>query len=332
MSKVWKRVIQRLNLEEFKQCGGFDMLEYKFGSEEQLSQKQKKKQEILDKFNQIDNTFLVGGVKDSEDLNLDRLEKKALNEDKIKAEASEALKGYKMEELNSINEEYDTKKSKIDSEIARQKEVFESEMEDVKNASINAQLSAEKNAINRGVARGSILSSSVENIKNNELNELKNLKNDANSKILALNSELELLSTRKKNALEMFDIAYAVKLNEKIASLTNEIEKYNNDVIKYNNSIEEKEKEFALDSEKKYQDNLDSATSRNEKLLDFIKQYGSYALNYRVQEQKTKYIESLLDGLSPDEALEVLNDSEIIKHLGEENYQKLLESITKGEV
>lgn len=304
------------------------MLEYKFGTDEEIDTRLKRKQEILDKFNDIDNTFLIGGTSGKESLKLDRLEEKELDNEKIELEAKESLKSYKLDGENAINEEYEDLDRKKTSEIDAVNKELESDTLNVKNSAVEAQKVATDNAINKGVARGSILASKVENIQNNELETLKNLKNDANSKISTLNTERELLATRKQNALERFDIAYAVKLNEKIGKITEEIEKYNLDVIKYNNTIEEKEKEFALDAEKKYQDALKTATSRNEDLLEFIKEYGSYALNFRVQEQKAKYLETYLDGLPKQEALEILvTDEGIKKHLGEDNYISLLQKI-----
>lgn len=304
------------------------MLEYKFGTAEEMNEKQKRKQEILDKFKDIDNTFLIGGVGEKEGLELDRLEQKEVDNEKIKKEAIEGLKSYKIEGENAINEEYETLNKKKDSEIESVEKELESDTLDIQNASMSAQKSATSKAINNGVARGSILSSKVENIQNNELETLKNLKNEANSKISTLNIEKELLASKKQNALERFDIAYAVKLNEKINSITEDIEKYNSDVLKYNNTIEEKEKEFALEAEKKYQDALSEATKRNEDLLDFIKEYGSYALNFRVQEQKAQYLEKYFDTISKAEALELLvSDENIKKHLGEENYMTLLEKM-----
>ena len=145
------------------------------------------------------------------------------------------------------------------------------------------------------------------------LNEYKKINEDITSKMQNLSSQKSLLDEQKQNALNSFDISYALKLSNKIDEVNEKLKQEEQKILEYNNEIAEKEAEF----KSKQKDKALSYAS-------YIEKYGKGGINTLKQDEKVAYAEQYLMGLSKDEAIDELNNNKVFtSEIGPANYTKL---------
>lgn len=144
------------------------------------------------------------------------------------------------------------------------------------------------------------------------LDEYSKIDKEVGAKIDSLTTQKELLSTAQENALNSFDIAYAVKLSDKIAEINKQLNEQEQTVIKYNNEIQEKEAEY---KQKQKESALDYVT--------YIEKYGTEGIQKAKQDEKYIYAENYFMSLPKQEAIEELKNNTYISQLGTLNFNKL---------
>ena len=194
-------------------------------------------------------------------------------------------------------------------------------MDTVEGKYENAKENAKNDAIKRGLARSSIVVNTLSNLDAKKLSSLSELENSKNEKIEALNAQKSTLEQEKQNALNSFNLTYAIKLQDEIDSITSEIEKNRQSVIKYNNEIEQLQAKW----EKQRQDDEYDKTTNLAKL---VSQYGTSVFDILKRNEKYAIASEYFAGLSKEDAInEITNNSEYKTALGTANYNKLLEEI-----
>ena len=236
--------------------------------------------------------------------------------DDIKEQAVALLSDYANTGKNSINEEYDAKVDSLSKQVDKQKSSEGERKKEIASYIDNAKQSVSDDALKRGLARSSIVINQLNAFDDKQIEEFKKIDEDIASSVAELESEIELLNQKKQNALNNFDITYAVKLNEKISQLTSEVQKYNDEVLEYNNKIAEQERAY-YDKLKSEQDD------RNREVYEFLNEYGGKMLDSRLNSYKADYVISYLDSLSKQDALAILSDSEEIKSALGDDYEKV---------
>ena len=137
--------------------------------------------------------------------------------------------------------------------------------------------------------------------------------------INSLNSQKSLLEEQKQNALNSFDIAYAIKLSEKIDSINSSLDKKEQEIQKYNNEIAEKEAEY---KRKKQQEAIDYA--------EFISEYGIGSIEIMKSGEKYEIAKQYFADMDKDQALKELTTNPIYKSQLGTYYNKLLTSLRQG--
>lgn len=304
---------------------GGRMYEYKFSDGEGMKTSA---EELKDKIKNIDDKYKLDltfdSTKDDISLNLERQKYSRPSDEEIRKQAEDSLKSYEDKEQKGIENEYAAGNRKLDEESQKLGGNFESQSKKIEQTYENAKESNKNTFIRRGLSRSSIMQ---ENLKN--LDESKNAAQDTLAKELKQNLEKitierDLLETQKQSALESFNIAYAVKLSEKINKLTESAKQAEDAVAKYNNQLEEKEKKFAL-SQQEHNIKQDNQKLKDNKfVLDYINEYGRVGLDWLIAKEKLTAAKDSIKGLSKEQALAQIERDGYRDILGDSVYKSLI--------
>ncbi len=304
---------------------GGRMYEYKFSDGEGMKTSA---EELKDKIKNIDDKYKLDltfdSTKDDISLNLERQKYSRPSDEEIRKQAEDSLKSYEDKEQKGIENEYVAGNRKLDEESQKLGGDFESQSKKIEQTYENAKESNKNTFIRKGLSRSSIMQ---ENLKN--LDERKNAAQDTLAKELKQNLEKitierDLLETQKQSALESFNIAYAVKLSEKINKLTESAKQAEDAVAKYNNQLEEKEKKFAL-SQQEHNIKQDNQKLKDNKfVLDYINEYGRVGLDWLIAKEKLTAAKDSIKGLSKEQALAQIERDGYRDILGDSVYKSLI--------
>lgn len=304
---------------------GGRMYEYKFSDGEGMKTSA---EELKDKIKNIDDKYKLDltfdSTKDDISLNLERQKYSRPSDEDIRKQAEDSLKSYEDKEQKDIENEYAAGNRKLDEESQKLGGNFESQSKKIEQTYENAKESNKNTFIRRGLSRSSIMQ---ENLKN--LDESKNAAQDTLAKELKQNLEKitierDLLETQKQSALESFNIAYAVKLSEKINKLTESAKQAEDAVAKYNNQLEEKEKKFTL-SQQEHNIKQDNQKLKDNKfVLDYINEYGRVGLDWLIAKEKLTAAKDSIKGLSKEQALAQIERDGYRDILGDSVYKSLI--------
>lgn len=307
---------------------GGRMYEYKFSDGEGMKTSA---EELKDKIKNIDDKYKLDltfdSTKDDISLNLERQKYSRPSDEEIRKQAEDSLKSYEDKEQKGIENEYADGNRKLDEESQKLGGDFESQSKKIEQTYENAKESNKNTFIRKGLSRSSIMQ---ENLKN--LDESKNAAQDTLAKELKQNLEKitierDLLETQKQSALESFNIAYAVKLSEKINKLTESAKQAEDAVAKYNNQLEEKEKKFAL-SQQEHNIKQDNQKLKDNKfVLDYINEYGRVGLDWLIAKEKLTAAKDSIKGLSKEQALAQIERDGYRDILGDSVYKSLINYI-----
>lgn len=307
---------------------GGRMYEYKFSDGEGMKTSA---EELKDKIKNIDDKYKLDltfdSTKDDISLNLERQKYSRPSDEEIRKQAEDSLKSYEDKEQKGIENEYVAGNRKLDEESQKLGGDFESQSKKIEQTYENAKESNKNTFIRKGLSRSSIMQ---ENLKN--LDERKNAAQDTLAKELKQNLEKitierDLLETQKQSALESFNIAYAVKLSEKINKLTESAKQAEDAVAKYNNQLEEKEKKFAL-SQQEHNIKQDNQKLKDNKfVLDYINEYGRVGLDWLIAKEKLTAAKDSIKGLSKEQALAQIERDGYRDILGDSVYKSLINYI-----
>lgn len=304
---------------------GGRMYEYKFSDGEGMKTSA---EELKDKIKNIDDKYKLDltfdSTKDDISLNLERQKYSRPSDEEIRKQAEDSLKSYENKEQKGIENECAAGNRKLDEESQKLGGDFESQSKKIEQTYENAKESNKNTFIRRGLSRSSIMQ---ENLKN--LDESKNAAQDTLAKELKQNLEKitierDLLEAQKQSALESFNIAYAVKLSEKINKLTESAKQAEDAVAKYNNQLEEKEKKFAL-SQQEHNIKQDNQKLKDNKfVLDYINEYGRVGLDWLIAKEKLTAAKDSIKGLSKEQALAQIERDGYRDILGDSVYKSLI--------
>ncbi len=304
---------------------GGRMYEYKFSDGEGMKTSA---EELKDKIKNIDDKYKLDltfdSTKDDISLNLERQKYSRPSDEEIRKQAEDSLKSYEDKEQKGIENEYAAGNRKLDEESQKLGGDFESQSKKIEQTYENAKESNKNTFIRRGLSRSSIMQ---ENLKN--LDESKNTAQDTLAKELKQNLEKitierDLLETQKQSALESFNIAYAVKLSEKINKLTESAKQAEDAVAKYNNQLEEKEKKFVLSQQEHNIKQDNQKLKDNKYVLDYINEYGRVGLDWLIAKEKLTAAKDSIKGLSKEQALAQIERDGYRDILGDSVYKSLI--------
>ena len=287
------------------------MYQYTFSSEdtENLTQKTKKYSDLLDGFKDVDKKF----SSQDEPFTLEKKTFTKPTDEEISSKAQDSLQDYKTQQLQAIEDDYNTKTTNIDTKIESANSDGDKQKQEANALYSSLKDQAKKDATKRGLARSSIVINILDAFDQNMIEKYNQINDQISSTISSLNNQKSLLSEQRQNALNAFDISYALKLSNKIDEINTELAKEEEKVLQYNNEIAQKEAEYEL---KRKQNALDYA--------QYIDKNGQDSIDKAKQDEKYILAKQYLDSLSKQEAMdEILNNKVFSSELGAVNYNKL---------
>lgn len=323
-----------VNYANFLHSGGLIMYTYKFPTGTTETDEKSDFDKLIETLESYDNSIKLKSTPTCSDdtLGLTKLETISKTDEEIKKEAENELNSYKTKNITSIEDDYNENLSDNSSDIEKYIAKTQTALDQVAYDSNESITDAKKSAVNRGVSRGSVLSSAVSSIEDEKNQSITNLKNESEIKLNTLESEKVTLQEAYNKALNDFDISYAVELENEIKSINEDIAKQNTTISKYNNTINEKESEFQYKLDKEYADQLADVEDQNRDLLNQIRKYGSTGLQLRVDEQKSTALIDYLDQFEKETALAMfLTNKDKLKSVLGQYYSTCLSKLQERE-
>lgn len=301
MIKENRKIIYEKNIKNFNKLGGADMAEYKSSNFET------KKEQVLNKLNEIEKKYSLEEFtpKEITSLGLEKKQYEAPSDSEIKERAEGELKQEKENGIKTIETTYDKKFSNIDAKI---EDAQDDAIDDIEQASENYLSSlktARNNSIKQGISRSSIYDEAVKEIENSFNKQKQEVNDELNKNLTRLEGEREILQRQKENALESFDISYAVKLENKISNINKEILKQQQEVENYNSNVEKQEQ---ANRELQEKANLEEQTRIEKRNAELLKQKEEKGAEFTKEKFKEKYdvVMEFLMSLPKDVALNEL--------------------------
>ncbi len=287
------------------------MYKYSFTNEdaEKITEKTKNYSDLLQNFKKVDEKYNFT----PNDLTLERKTFEGKTDDEVKDEAQRSLKEYKDTGIADIEKSYSDKKTALDENIQDTREQGESKKQETVDLYSSLKDDAKQDAVKRGLARSSIVINVLDAFNQNMIDEYNKINEEISSKIQNLTTQKTLLDEQKQNALNSFDISYALKLSNKIDEINEKLKEQEQKVIEYNNQIAEKEAEYKS-----------KQTDKSLTYAKYIQSYGKDGINVLKQDEKFTLAKNYLDGLTKEEALSELENNKVFaSELGPSNYTKL---------
>ena len=288
------------------------------------SNKMSKLIDEINDYNKVFDTTDFSSVPSSKN-NLERMKDVEIDSDKIKSQAEGELADYKNTQENKIKDEIDKEAENLTKEKTAVNKNYETAKANVKSSYDSAKEDASQDALRRGLSRSSIVVNVLDAFDKEKLSKYNQLNEELTTRLNEIDADINGLSAKRDKALSDFDISYAVKLQDRINSLTSELEKKQNEVLKYNNEIAVKEDEY----NRKYADMVQEIKNKNwskeKDLLELANKYGYDSVakykNSQIVDKAKKFFQSY----DKQEIIDELrNNQELIDTLGKDAVDKLL--------
>lgn len=309
------------------------MYSYKFSDDEskQIEEKTQGISNVLRKFKEIDEKFdLLPSVKKEDyekKLELKKQEFTPLSEDEVVSQAQNSLHEFKDASLKQIENDYALNKEKLENQEKVLQEGAQEAKENLSNTVDKLKTDASNDAIKRGLARSSIIVNKLASYDAALITEFAKIEKDYMETTQKLAASKSLLEVQRQNALDSFDIAYAVKVSQKINDINEKLADKEREVIEYNNKLIQIEQEYEAEMLEKYNK---ARKEQNEQVMDyadFVQKGGDMAVQVLKLEEKFKAAQDYLMSLPKEEALKQLFENEVFKTELKSKYQTLLNQI-----
>ena len=301
-----KSIVDEKNKKNFNELGGIKMYSYKTTNSD--SNFEEAKQNVLNKLQEIEDkyTILEFVPEETTSLGLEKQEFTAPTEDEIRLEAEKSLSAQKENEREEIENTYEGKFNNLNNEV---EDVALERDEDVEAAASNFRSSlrdATNSSIKQGISRSSIYDEAVKAIEGERNSLISAAEDEFNREMSRLEKEIDLLQRQKDNALEAFDISYAIKLEDKIADINKDIANKQKEVEKYNENVDKLEAENLKAQEQANAQRQQEIEKHNEELLKQIEKLGEAGVAQQKLKERSGVVLDFLMSIPKDVALSEL--------------------------
>lgn len=298
------------------------MYTYKFSdnASDEIAKKAKDYDNLEELFKQVDKKYDMSAVVNQEDyqktLDLERKNTPTKTQEEVLNQAQNQLSDYKTTQEKAIQNDYDKNKERVESQLENLSQSSEESKQALESALNKTKISASNDAIKRGLARSSIIVNKLASYDQTYLNEFANIEKNFLQTQNKLNNEKSLLEVQRQNAIDAFDISYAVSLSEKVNAINEKLFKQEQEIIEYNNKLEEIEKEFELKQTEKLNKAQADAAKQNQDYAKLISSGGGLQIESTKEKEKFDIAFDYLSTLPKAQALyELQNNSYFEKHL-----------------
>lgn len=312
------------------------MYTYSFSDEdtEEISKKSQADSDLEKLFSDVDAKYDLSTINKSDyekTLDLQKQEFSGLTDEEIQKKAESSLQEYSNETKDSIDNDYAKNSEAIDSDLEKLQKTTDESKESLQSTYKQVKVDAENDAIKRGLARSSIIVNKLAKFDSSMLSQFAEIEKDYLETTNKLTSQKSLLEVQKQNALDSFDITYAVKLSEKISSIAEELQEKEKQVIEYNNKVDQLEKEYEAEMLEQYASDLSQAKNDNLDYLEFVNKYGETGISTLKAKEKFDLAYKHLMSMSKNDALKELSSNSIYQDQLLSNYSALLSKMQARE-
>lgn len=289
-------------------------------------------EELLNKLREIDNNSGAKqmGEYTPKELNLEKKEAPDVWDEewaKYLAEnqyGQEKLQGKQNIEDNASDQARALEKGKLS--ITEQTEAARAEVEALFD---ERREKASADALNRGLARSTIIIKQIEAFDKYQIEEINKLNIEFGKAFAQIEQDLALLESQKEAALRNFDLEYAIKVNNRIEELRAEYQKRVDEVLQYNNEIALKEAEWNAKEKERAADIDNTNMDTNKTLWDSLDKYGADTVYEAQRQEKYDLILTHFEQISdPYEAWKKAATERIwLEQLGSKLYEQLVTTL-----
>ena len=286
--------ITNKNIENFNKNGGVDMYVHK----------EDEKEDILKKMEEVDKKYELKEyvAPELQSLGLEEMIYEAPSEEDIEQKAKDSLQLYKDNELQKLDTTYSSRFNNLEENVLKALD-SKTDSEDKTLSDYKKALDRSKNTnIKRGLSRSSILENAIKEIEGAKESKLSDIELEYEKKINKLENERSILEQQRDSALTSFDISYATKLQNQIASINSEIAKEQAAVLKHNQDIAKQEEAHIKEQEKAIEEDQKAIDKKNQE----IQSLGQTQIEKIKAQEKYDILHSYLSNLSKANALSEL--------------------------
>lgn len=262
-------------------------------------------------------------------LNLEKLEYEGMTEDEILLAAQNALLEKQLNALAKIESSSQNGMASIQSKIDSLLKDAQGKEKSIAEAAAEAKKKAGNNAVNRGLARSSILTEHLHELDKNKSGLLSEVNSAKDSALGEYRSQILQLQADKSAALSNYELVAAADLQAKIDNLMSQVQNEIDSVTKYNNTVDEKEAKYQVTLEAEMRKAQEAEQKRVNDQIKLRSEYGAEAVERQILEEKLSVASQYFLSLDPATAYSAFKaDSSLQAHL--KDYYGYLESVLRA--
>lgn len=261
----------------------------------------------------------------------ERVEYSPKTDEQLEAEVEENLKEYKDNALKSFDSELETTKNQKEREKLVEGEKRTEQDNAVTQAFDNAQRELNDSLIRKGMNRSSTAELLKEQQNEDRVTAHKKVADEYATAIAELDNDIAKAEAKRQQAINDFNVTYALKYADRISKLKAERDKAVNDAIEHNNSITKQEFKDSLEKAKTesqlYSDALDQRQA--EMLIEAKEEYReTSSYEYKLY----TILRNQLASMSKEDAYNALrNDPTYVDNLTTNYYLQLVDEFGRGQ-
>ena len=268
-------------------------------------------------------------------LGLEKIEFTPESDDSILNRANEAISAEKTKDVDKTESKYGTKIDGVKDDLQEAYQDRAQKQEDIDELYAELQRRQKNDSIKKGMARGSVLSSLSKDLEIEEQTSSNKVEKEFYDKAQKLNDEMASLTEQREKALNELDLHYAAELSEKIAKLKEERDALSAKYTKFNNSVDEKEAKYQFERQKdidKYLDDMrKEEVKRAEEQRAYEEKYGYSGEKLKNYSERYRLAFDFYMSLDKDIAAAALKASPNMKFYLGNYYDKLLKELINRE-
>ena len=230
----------------------------------------------------------------------------------------------KANDKNKLESNYASSRAALDKSKSQADKSLRESYQDLEKVYEDLRRRAENDAIKRGVARSSIVTSNLSDLDKAKMISAGEIESAYNETIGGINQKINLLEADKDAALGELDLKYASELTNKIADLKAERDEVVRKYEKYNSDIREKQAKYETQRQK----DIDAYIKEKEKEeAAYEKKYGYTGAKLAEYQKRYDMAYDFYMALSPDIAVNALKNASNMKYYLGNFYDRLLDEL-----
>ena len=268
-------------------------------------------------------------------LGLQKIEYTPESDESIVNRATTEVDAKKATDVSKAENKYSSKMKEVSEDKWSATEKKAEKDKEIDTLFADKRQKQKSDSVKRGMARGSVLTSLIDEISADEARSEQEVEDAYMATIDNLNKEMEALSLEREKAMNELDLKYASQLKDKIAELKEDRDEIVAKYTKYNNNVDEKElkyqKQRQEDIEKYITEQREEKAKEAEKQRQYEKEHGYSGEKLRNYSERYVLAFNFYMSLEPDIAIEALKSSPNMKFYLGNYYDQLMNELKKRE-